>query len=241
MYQIALCDDMEPEREQIEKFLAEYTDRNQAFMYQIEKYGNAQELLDRIRAKEGMPDLLLMDIFMSGKTGIEAVQELRAEGVEVPVIFLTSSTEYALKAYGVDALQYLVKPLDREKVFHALDMFFDKESKRKEKPLMFKVSGGIRQVDAGRIIYCETERNYQILHLADDMVKVRMTGGELYAVLENYSGFVRCGSSYIFNLNHVVAVDKDEIRMDNGGRIFLPRNRAAEFKKMYFAFYFGRG
>ena len=67
---------------------------------------------------------------------------------------------------------------------------------------------------------------------------MRMTGGKLYGILEDYSQFLRCGSSYIVNLRHIVSVDRGEIRMDNGRSIYLPRNKAAEFKKKYFTFYF---
>ncbi len=240
MYQIAICDDKESELGQVEAFLEEYRNRNPEFQYRAETYQDAQMLLNRIREQKDVPDLLLMDIFMPGKTGIEAVQELRREGVDIPVIFLTTSTEYALKAFEVDALQYLVKPFDKEKFILVLDKAWKRAGKGKEELLMVKVSGGMRQIDPGLIIYCETQKNYQILYLREEQIKVRMTGGELYRILKNSSGFVRCGSSYIFNLNHIVAVDRDEIRTDAGNRILIPRNRAAEFKKMYFAFYFGR-
>lgn len=238
MYQIALCDDMTSELERIERLLSEYGKRKPMLNYHIEKFDNAQDLIDWIKKEKAVPDLLLMDIFMSGKTGIDAVRELREDGYNVPVIFLTTSTEHALKAYEVDAIQYLVKPLKEERFFHAMDMAVDVFEKEQKEPLTIKVSGDMRQVYPEQIIYCEAQRNYQILYLKGEKVRVRMTGGELYGILESFSQFLRCGSSYIVNLNHVTAVDKEEVCMDNGNRIYLPRNRAAEFKKMYFAFYF---
>ena len=103
MYQIALCADVVAEIERMEYLLTEYGKRNQEWQYQTERFENTQSLLDWIREERGKPDLLLMDIFMPGKTGIDAVRELRKEKYDVPVIFLTSSKEHALNAYEVDA------------------------------------------------------------------------------------------------------------------------------------------
>lgn len=240
MYQIALCDDMTSELERIEWLLSEYGKRKPMLNYQAKKFDNAQDLIDWIKKEKAVPDLLLMDIFISGKTGLDAVKELRKDGYDVPVIFLTTSTEHALNAYEVDAIQYLVKPLNEGKFFHAMDMALDVFKKKQKEPLIMKVSGGIRQVYPEQIIYCEAQKNYQILYLKEEEVKVRMTGRELYGTLENFSQFLRCGSSYIVNLNHITTVDKKEVCMDNGKRIYLPRNKAAEFKKLYFSFYFGK-
>ncbi len=239
MYQIALCDDMASELAQIEKLLDAYGEKHPELKYQTEKFENAQELLERLKEKE-KPDLLLMDVFMPGETGIEAVRRLRREGLETPVIFLTTSRDYALEAYEVDALQYLVKPLKEEKFFHAMDIAFEMLEKEEQEPLVVKTVGGLKQVRPEEILYCEAQRNYQILYLREETLKVRMTGGELYGLLESFSGFSRCGSSYIVNLNHITAVDREEICMDNGSKIYVPRNRATEFRKMYFAFYFGK-
>lgn len=239
MYQIALCDDMASELEQVENLLAAYGEKHPELKFQTEKFENAQKLLERLKEKE-KPDLLLMDVFMPGETGIEAVRKLRREGLDMPVIFLTTSREYALEAYEVDALQYLVKPLKEEKFFHAMDIAFEVLEKGEKEPLVVKTVNGLKQVRPDEILYCEAQRNYQILYLKEEALKVRMTGGELYELLGSFSGFSRCGSSYIINLNHITAVDREEICMDNGSRIYVPRNRATEFRKMYFTFYFGR-
>lgn len=239
MYQIALCDDMASELRRIEELLDAYGKKHPALKYQTEKFEDAQKLLIRFKEKE-KPDLLLIDVFMPGETGIEAVRKLRKEGVDTPVVFLTTSREYALEAYQVDALQYLVKPLEEEKFFHAMDLALEMLGKEEKEPLVFKTSGGLKQIMPDQIVYCEAQRNYQILYLKEETVKVRMTGGELYRLLQGFPEFLRCGSSYIINLNHITAVDREEICMDNSSRIYVPRNRATEFRKMYFTFYFGK-
>lgn len=240
MYWIALCDDVTAELDRAESLLSEYG-REKHQSYKIDRFESAEELLAAIREKKENPDLLLLDIFMSGKTGLEAAEELRRHGVESPLVFLTTSPEYALAAYEVDAVQYIVKPVERERFFHALDIVFKSLQTRTDDMIVIKVAGGSRQINPNSIVYCETQKNYQILYLEEGEMKVRMTGGELYGILERFPQFCRCGSSFILNLKHITAVDKEEISMDNGSRIYMPRNRAAEFRKIYFSYYFEQG
>ena len=175
---------------------------------------------------------------MSGKNGIEAAEEVRMLGLDMPIVFLTTSTEYALKAYGVDAVQYLVKPLDDKRFFHAMDSVMGQIGKSKKNQIVIKVAGGIRQIQPNDIVYCESQKNYQVLYMAKGEYRVRMTAGKLWEILEAFCRFGRCGRSYILNMDHIVSVEREKIVMDNGCTIYIPRNKAAEFKKVYFGYYF---
>lgn len=240
MYLIALCDDDAKELDQIENLLTEYQKKAEfPWEYKAERFTSAEELLSEIRKNGYTPDFLLLDIYMQGKTGIEAAQELRKENCNSLIVFLTTSMEHALDAYGVDAIQYLVKPLEQEKFFHAMDLVMGRLQKKRENQIVVKVAGGgMRHLDADEIFYCESQKNYQVLYLAAEECKVRMTVKELWEILERLPQFNRCGRSYILNLNHVVSVEKEEILMKNEHIIYIPRNVAAKFKKEYFSYYF---
>lgn len=241
LYFIALCDDEEKALDQIEKFLADYQDRMQRdIVFKTERFTSAEELLKRVREEEYRPDLILLDIFMSGKNGIEAAEELRRLGCNMPLVFLTTSTEHALKAYGVDAIQYLVKPFEQELFFHAIDSALGQIHRIKESQITIKVAGGFRQLNLKEIVYCESQKNYQVFYLAMEEYRARMTAARLWEILERFYQFGRCGRSYILNMDHIVSVERGEIVMDNGATIYVPRNKAAEFKKCYFSYYFDR-
>lgn len=238
MYSIALCDDEERQLDLIENFLSSYRERERVFEYKTERFSSAEALLQRVSEESYTPDILLLDIFMSGRSGIEAAEEVRRLGLDMPIVFLTTSREYALKAYEVDAVQYLVKPLDRKRFFHAMDSVIGYIGKRKKNQIAIKVAGGIRQIQPNDIVYCESQKNYQALYLESGEYRIRMTAGKLWELLEDYCQFGRCGRSYILNMNHIVSVEREEIVMDNGSTIYIPRNKAAEFKKVYFSYYF---
>ena len=217
MYQIALCDDEEKELDRIETYLAGYQDKRQTQKYRVRRFTSGEAMVDLIREELYMPDLILLDIFMSGITGMDAAKEMRGMGCGVPIIFLTTSRDHALCAYEVDAVQYLVKPLDQDRFYHAMDSAMSRMRKEQESQIVIKVAGGVRQC------------------------RVRMTTENLWKLLADFPQFGRCGRSYILNMDHIISVDREEILMDSGRAIYIPRNKATEFKKRYFAYYFQQG
>ncbi|MCI8373101.1 MAG: response regulator transcription factor [Lachnospiraceae bacterium] len=240
MYLIALCDDEAAELDQIEQLLGQYqqTAAPGLLEYELRRFSSAEELLEQIETKDYTPDLLLLDIFLSGKTGIEAAERIRRSGGCMPIVFLTMSKEHALSAYEVDAIQYLVKPLEKKRFFHAMDTAFEQLQKIEKNQILLRMSGGIRRLRSDEIIYCESQKNYQMIYLKNEACRIRLTAGELWEMLRKSPQFGRCGRSFILNMNHILSIERSEICMDNGQTIYIPRNKAAEFKQIYFAYYF---
>lgn len=242
MYLIALCDDESEELDKIEEMLAAYREareEGEAFVYRTERFDSGEALLHQVREEGFLPDFFIVDVFMPGETGISAVRKMRENGVESPVVFLTSSMEFALDAYGVDAIQYLIKPLDQQKFYHVLDIVCNALQRGQEEYIVVKTAGGIRKIRLERIIYCETQKNYQVLHLETGECKLRMTSGKMHELLGEFQQFAKCGSSYIVNVEHILVIAKEEIRMDDGSRIYIPKKKVKEIKERYFAYCFG--
>ena len=107
MYLIALCDDEEADLDKTEQMLRAYENSRPETEFVIERFQSAEHLLRRIKEAEYTPDFILMDIYMPNKLGTEAACELRAMGNRGKIIFLTTSRDHALEAFGVEASQYL--------------------------------------------------------------------------------------------------------------------------------------
>ncbi len=238
MYTIALCDDEEAGLEQMEEYLSKYQEQKGSLEYKTQHFQSGEALLEYVEKGECMPDLLLLDIFMTGKTGIEVAQAIRRFGKKVPIIFQTMSMDYALNAYEVDAIQYLVKPLEEDKFFHAMDVAFGQLQKEKDNHILIKQPGGVRKLHPDEIIYCESQKNYQILYLEQEECKIRMTASELWGILEKSPQFGRCGRSFILNMNHIVCFRREMVLMDNNKKIYMPKNKTAEFKQVYLDYCF---
>lgn len=240
MYSIALCDDETAELIKTEQMLNQYEKSRSGTEFQIERFENADELLYTVREKNYMPDLMILDIYMPDKMGIEAARELRGMGNRSKIIFLTTSKEHALEAFGVEAAQYLVKPVSEKVLFSVLDKIWEDLETDRKKYLLFRIDGKIQRIALNDIVYCEAQRKTQCLHLSDGSWHLlRRTMTEIYEMLSGYWEFVRVGGAYIVNLGHMESLNSQELEMDNGKKIYLPRGSYQALREQYFAYYCG--
>lgn len=238
MYQIALCDDNSAELDRVEAMLKSYQEGHEDYEFQIERFASAESMLLRVREEEYMPDLLLTDIYMDQKTGIEAARELRDMGSDCKIIFLTVSSEYALEAFGVYASHYLIKPVSKERFFQTLDKLLEDIRDEKKRYLVLRAENRTCRVSLRSILYLEAQKRCQQLYLTDGTeLTLRMTMAKIYEMLSEYQEFVKAGVSYIVNLDHVESLNAQEIKMDNGAVIHLPRGAYQTLRGQYFDYY----
>lgn len=137
MPKIAVCDDEPRYLHDIKRLLDEYS-----AAHGIELVATAFslpfELLEHIESGAEF-DLYLLDVYMPGMTGIELAGQLRRIGIEAPVVFLTTSREHALEAFGVGAAGYLAKPFQREDFFKALDAVTSHSESERRRNVLLKV------------------------------------------------------------------------------------------------------
>ena len=126
MFHIAICDDEIEELDKAEHILEIYRKQHKTCDFSVQRFTDAEEMLQKIQKKEYVPDLLFMDIYLPDRLGIDVVKELRGMGNGCRIIFATTSTEYALEAFRVNADQYFVKPIMEKELFPVLDKLFEK-------------------------------------------------------------------------------------------------------------------
>lgn len=240
MYHIALCDDEEAELDKTENMMKAYQEQNRGCSFSIERFNSADDLLWKVKENEYMPDLLLMDIYMPRKLGIEAAKELREMGNECRIVFLTTSKEYALEAFRVDATQYLVKPVSKEELFSVLDKLLGSLLEEQKKYLLLRIDNRNRRIAMKDIVYCEAQKKCQCIYLSDGtQLLLRLTMAKIYEMLSDYKEFVKAGISYIVNLEHIESLNAQELQMDNGRTVYLPRGSYQLLKEQYFNYYCG--
>lgn len=238
MYQIALCDDEPAALDKTELILDAYEKLHDKYKFSIHTFSNAEDLLKKIKEEEYVPDLLLMDIYMPEKLGIEAARELRQMGNECRIVFLTAAREYALDAFCVNAVQYLLKPISKEKLFPVLDKLLSDLEAEQKRYLLLRSDGRIHRVSINNIVYCEAQRKHQCIYLTDGtQLLLRMTLAGLYEMLASYPEFVKAGIAYIVNLSHIQSLNSQNMQMDNGMKVFLPRGTYKSLKEEYFQYY----
>ncbi len=238
MYQIALCDDRTDELDKAEYLLRCYQKERSGCMVSIRRFLGADELLLTAREHEYVPDLVLMDIFMPGKLGVDAARELREMGVGCRIVFLTVSKDYALEAFRVDAVQYLLKPVAKDDLFQVLDRVWKKAEEDRKKYLLLRIDSRLCRIPLPDIVYIEAQKKCQCMYLSDGTQHLlRLTMAKLFGMLCGYEEFVKAGVSYIVNLRHVESISVQKIQLDSGKKIYLPRGAYPALKEQYFHYY----
>lgn len=238
MYQIAICDDEMIALNMTEHMLNVYEKIHSQYKFSIQCFTSASLLLEKIKENNYIPDLIFMDIYMPEKQGMEAAKELRKMGNECQIIFLTAAREFALDAFGVNAIQYLLKPVSSDKLFPVLDKVLSDLDEERKKYLLLRSEGRIHRVPINNIVYCEAQRNHQCVYLSDgSQLLLRMTLGGIYDMLSEYPEFIKAGIAYIVNLNHIDSLNAQSMQMDNGMKVFLPRGTYKPLKEQYFEYY----
>ncbi|SFB43055.1 two component transcriptional regulator, LytTR family [Amycolatopsis marina] len=216
-----IVDDEAPAREELRYLLGTF-DHVQV----VGEATNGEEALVLLRSLDY--DLVLLDIKMPGGTGLEVAKAVRDSPHAPKVIFTTAYPDYAVDAFDVDAVDYLVKPFDAERLGRALDRALsggaDEEAEPSPRPRApvpdplgrIPVQQGDRTVlvDESAILYASAARGYSYLQLAGERVLVSLSLNELERRLGGH--FFRTHRSYLVNLNHV-----RELRPDFNGALVL--------------------
>ncbi len=236
MIRIAICDDEKEFRDSAERMLNQYME-DKAVPFQVDVFDVPSELVD-MTEKGTIYDIYLLDIYMPGITGMSIATELRSRGVKSPIIFLTSSTDHALQAFGVDATHYLLKPYTKDSFCVGMDKAMQSITSHKDDSIVLKVDNEYRSISISKILYCEAEDKYQRLYLANgERLLIRISGTELYKQLSEFDCFYRCGRAHIINLNHISKVSQNGAVFKDGVQLSLPHTVLAGLRKAFFDYF----
>ena len=236
MLKIVICDDEKMFCDSAEGMLKLYMEEK-AMPFQADVFNVPSELLD-MTEKGTIYDIYLLDIYMPGVTGMSIATELRSRGVKSPIIFLTSSTDHALEAFGVDATHYLLKPYTEDSFYVGMDKAMQSIASHKNDSVILKVDNDYRSIPVSKLIYCEAEDKYQRLYLENgEKLLIRISGTELYKLLSEFDSFYHCGRAHIINLNHISRVTQSGAVFKSGMQLSLPHTVLAGLKKAFFDYF----
>ena len=236
MLKIAICDDEKKFCDSAERMLNLYME-DKGLQFHADVFNVPSELLD-MTEKGTIYDIYLLDIYMPGITGMSIATELRSRGVKSPIIFLTSSTDHALEAFGVDATHYLLKPYSKENFYVGMDKAMQSITSHKDDSIVLKVDNEYRSLSVSGIIYCESEDKYQRLYFENnEKLLIRISGAELFNLLSQFDSFYHCGRAHIINLGHISRVTADSVIFKNGIKLKLPHTVFAPLKKAFFDYF----
>lgn len=216
MLKIAIVEDDASHCQQLSDYLRRYEkEKNQTF--EIDSFVSGIPFLENYTPRW---DVIFLDIEMPGVNGMTVAETIRRSDSGVVLIFVTNLTHYAIKGYAVNAMDYILKPINYTSFCITLNKVVQHYKNTTEQFINLKLKNGIRKIGVNSIYYIEVLNHYLTYHTFDGDFTVRGTFSS--AEKELSEQFARCNSCYLVNLKYVNFVNKEFVQ---AGPYILPVSR----------------
>lgn len=226
---MAVCDDLEEERVQLARMVRSYAQRRGLSM-ELRLFASGNELLDAARRPD-FCHVLFLDIFMPGLSGLDAARQLRAAGCMASIVFATTSQDYGVMSFDVQAADYLVKPFRQEDVDRTLDWCLEHlpDSLR---VLPVYAEGERQELPLSSISYVEVLGHQCHIHTSRQTVVVRRGLDDLEAAIGSRD-FLRCHRSFLVNLNFVQDITGSDFRLSDGTLVPISSGNLSKIRNLF--------
>ena len=233
MLKICICDDNESEVGKIQRLIRQFVKEHPENPVHFQSFCSAYDLLEYLEEHGGF-DVYLLDILMPSMTGMDLAKRVRERKEKAELLFLTTSREYAVEAFGVKASGYLMKPVQQADFDHALLSCIKNLAPGDNPFLLLKTKEGLRKVPVYNIMFVESVRHsYRCTLAGGTEIEVPGTISSLYQQLCVYPCFYMPHRAFIVNFHYINGLLGMEIVMAGGQRIPVSRNNYTDLKNMY--------
>lgn len=234
---IVVCDDNRRDLAEIDGLLAKYKKSNTDARFDVVQFTDSTTLYQKIQ-EENDGDIYLLDMIMENKTGIDLGSLIQRMDGQSAIIYITSSNDYALEAYHVHAIRYLLKPIREELFFEALDYAISNLSRtKKDAVFQVKTKKGLMSIPYPRIEYVENYSRTLNIHLTNktniQSIFLRKSFDEEIQPLAEDKRFLHVHKSFLVNMDHIDQLTQKTILMESGKEIPVSKAKASDVKKDY--------
>lgn len=247
---ICYCEDETAQAQLLKAQIGKWADKHNTAC-RIDLYQSAEEFL--FKTKAYTYDLLFLDIAMSKMNGMELAGKIREKDPDVEIVFVTSDKSYVFDGYEVNALRYLVKPIEVKKLYEVLDLVSDHMKSEKKDYVVFKVENETVRIPTDDIAYVEACGHFveiyrisggnvplkdsfaHVLEVLNAAGKVRNAGGR-GNLITGMELFVLAHRSYAVNLKMVDQIGRTECILSDGSRVPVSRNAYKRLNEAFIRF-----
>ena len=233
MLQIAVCDDNIDELSNMVQLIDLYrTSRHLNCEHAV--FPNGFELVSALEKGKRF-DIYCLDIMMPGFTGIDAAKEIRTFDKTAPILFFTSSPEFALESYSVKAINYVLKPISKEKLFFTFDELLEQiKAKEEEDAVIVKSNEGIQKILIANLAFAEVIGRNVLYHLrSGKVVECTEPFSSVCDSLLKYGCFIKPHRSFLVNMQYVDTIENHQITLQTLSAVPVAQGKAKEIKQQY--------
>lgn len=223
MLTVAIVEDDVRSAQLLMKYVERYGQERQEQMKALH-YGNGLEFISEYKAE---CDIVLMDIEMPHMNGLETAAKLRIMDAQIPLIFITNMAQYAINGYEVQALDFMVKPVEYFNFSLKLDRAVRICKENVTSYIYIPNENGMIKMDSSELMYVESEKHYLYLHTRTDCYKLRSTMQEFVDKIPKEK-FACCNKSFCVNMEYVMKFSTKTVTVC-GMEIGISRNYKQEF------------
>ena len=235
---IAVCDDDKQELLQIEQFVKDYFTENPGeCTAAVHTFDSSAKLFAQIEGGRHF-DLFLLDVIMPGMNGIDLAARIRKTDALTKIIFLTSSPEFAVESYSVGAFHYILKPIQKNRLFPVLEKACSDHFSAPQQSILVKSQGSIIKIPLQDLVYVEVVgRTLNFKKNDGTLTQCLGTLSETETYLLADKRFVKPHRSYIVNMDYIKDLSQHGI---TAGSLCIPvsRNTFKGIKQTYLDYFF---
>lgn len=231
----AVVDDIRQCRNEIRDCLNRYLDENYAGESPIiEEFESGEEFLSRFTPEAY--DIIFIDQYMEGLSGISTAEKIREKDELVAVVFVTTSLDHAIDSFSVRACGYLVKPFSYEKFEKTMELAHLVKIRNARFIRVEQSKLLLRE-----ILWCDRAEHYALVHTEKrGVLRFRIPFAELTEALSPYPYFVSCYKSCIVNLEQVERIEGLFFFMNSGDKVQFSAQRKKEMETLFDKYTFQR-
>ena len=240
---ITLCDDTKSDLIAITNILESYAKKNN-FPIEIESNSDPVSLLNKVKMKPEEYKIFFLDIVMGEYNGVDLAAIIKRYCPDEVIVFTTTSKEFAIDAFGVRAFDYLLKPLNKKKVFECIENIVKEMKISLQTAFQIKTKDhSIITVDIKDISYIESLNRRIVFHKKDgdtiDTTSLRSKFIESIPFDYKQLNFINCHASFIVNMNYIKAINEKAFVLKDETIIPISKTSYQEVKKAYIKFLLG--
>ncbi|MCC5890909.1 MAG: response regulator transcription factor [Alkalibacterium sp.] len=232
-WRVALVDDEAAQLQLLKKMLSTYG-VNEKIDLEFLTFESSEAFLFHFEEDKAF-DLLILDIEMGKMNGMELARHLRAHNHDIRLLFVTGYTDYIGQGYEVSAVDYVLKPVDKDKLFQVLNRF--KKITPKEDTYVFvETADGMSRLSQGDIFYLEANKHQTNLYTAEGEIEAKESFSHFEKELLS-DQFIKTHRSYSVNLAYVKRIGKQDVIMDDETTVPISRRKTKEVNQAFIDYY----